>query len=357
MVALLAAGWADDVRLLDGVLDRRLAAARAAGALGVLPPVLSLIAGGAQFASEHRLAYAAAGESVELGGELGYVADVATSCELLAWEEAARGRHREAAAALARARDLGDRAGVTPRAVHLHLVDAFTALCRGDLARVVLVLERQIAADGGRLPRGEYELSVAPDLVEAYLGLGRRDDAVALAARHAALHRDSPVPDIRGHVERLTGLLADDDAASDAAFERAHDAHTSGAVPVEAARTRLLHGARLRRAGRRVAARHQLERAVEAFDALGLDGWTRRARDELATTGQRARRGPAAGDELTSQETRVALLVAQGMTNRDIAAALFLSPKTVEHHLTSILRKRGLRSRAAVAAQFARQAT
>ena len=98
--------------------------------------------------------------------------------------------------------------------------------------------------------------------------------------------------------------------------------------------------------------------SAEAFDAMGLDGWARRARDELAATGLRARRGAVAGDELTSQETRVALLVARGLSNRDVAAALFLSPKTVEHHLTTILRKRGLRSRAAVAAEFAaRQAT
>ncbi|MGY1808266.1 AAA family ATPase [Blastococcus sp. SYSU D00669] len=352
-LALLAPGWADDLTLLDGVLDRRLAAARAAGALGVLPPVLGLIATGALATGEHRVAYAAAGESVELGTELGYVADVATACEVLAWEEAARGRHAQAAEALARARELEERAGVLDGAVQLHLADAFTALCRGDLARVAAVLEERIAADGGRLMRGEYELAVAPDLAEAYLGLGRRDDAAALAARHAALHRDSPVPGIRADVERLAGLLATDDAAADAAFERAHEALAAAADPFAAARTRLLHGARLRRAGRRVEARAQLDRAVEAFDGMGLDGWTRRARGELAATGLRARRGPAAGEELTSQETRVALLVAQGLANKEVAAALFLSPKTVEHHVTSILRKRGLRSRAAVAAEFA----
>ncbi|MGY1603577.1 AAA family ATPase [Geodermatophilus sp. SYSU D00815] len=353
IVTLLAAGWANEIAAAEAALGRRLTAARAAGALGVLPPVLSLVAAGVQATGDHRLAYAAAGEAVELGAELGYVADVATAHELLAWEEAARGRHAEASRALAAARDLGVRAGVAAASVHVHLVDAFAALCRGDLRHVVDVLERRIAADGGRLPRGDYELSVAPDLVEAYLGLGRRADAVALAARHAAVNRDSPMADVRAHVERLTGLLADDEARADAAFERAHEEHAAGFEPFEAARTRLLHGGRLRRAGRRVEARRQLERAAEAFDRMGVDGWARRARDELAATGARARRGGAAGDELTSQETRVALLVAQGLTNKDIAAALFLSPKTVEHHLTSILRKRRLRSRAAIAAAFA----
>nr|WP_275585736.1 helix-turn-helix transcriptional regulator [Geodermatophilus sabuli] len=89
---------------------------------------------------------------------------------------------------------------------------------------------------------------------------------------------------------------------------------------------------------------------------MGLDGWTARAAAELAATGQRARRRPGPSDQLTSQETRVALLVARGMSNREIATALFLSPRTVEHHLTAVLRKRGVRSRSAVAAAFAADA-
>ena len=72
----------------------------------------------------------------------------------------------------------------------------------------------------------------------------------------------------------------------------------------------------------------------------------------VSATGSTARRGPDRGAALTSQETRVALFVARGMTNREIAAALFLSPRTVEHHVTSVLRKQGLRSRVELAAAF-----
>jgi DNA-binding CsgD family transcriptional regulator/tetratricopeptide (TPR) repeat protein len=352
VVAVLAPSWAAEVSRARAVLERRLAAARAAGALGVLPPVLCMVAGWAVATGEHRLAYAVAGEAAELGRELGYVADLATTMELLAFEEAARGRHAAAAGALAAARDLGRRAGVAEASVQLHLVDAVTALCRGDLPRVVEVLMARLAADGGRLPRGDYELAVVPDLAEALLGLGRRADAAGLAARHAALHRGSADPVVRSHVDRLAGLLAEDDEAADAAFAGAHEAAVAGGDPLGAARTLLLHGARLRRAGRRVDARVRLRAAAAAFDAMGLDGWRARALDELAATGLRVRRGAADGG-LTSQETRVALLVAEGLTNRDIATALFLSPKTVEHHVTSILRKRGLRSRSAVAAAFA----
>ena len=74
---------------------------------------------------------------------------------------------------------------------------------------------------------------------------------------------------------------------------------------------------------------------------------------ELTATGSTARRGPQRDAALTSQETRVALFAAKGLTNREIAAALFLSPRTVEHHVTSVLRKRGLNSRVELAAEFA----
>ena len=80
---------------------------------------------------------------------------------------------------------------------------------------------------------------------------------------------------------------------------------------------------------------------------MELTAWVARARAERAATGERARpRGEVAVDEpLTSQETRVALLVAQGLSNKEVAAQLFLSPRTVETHLSSVFRKRGFRNR------------
>jgi DNA-binding NarL/FixJ family response regulator len=101
----------------------------------------------------------------------------------------------------------------------------------------------------------------------------------------------------------------------------------------------------------------QLRAALDAFAAMDLTAWTQRAADELAATGATARpRRPLASEPLTSQETRVALLMARGLSNREVAAALFLSPKTVEHHLASVFRKRGFRSRTELAAAFARAA-
>ena len=122
VAALLAPAWAGEPDRVLGYLDRRMDAARGLGALGVLPLALSLIAGGAMALGEHQRAYAWAGEAVELGAELGYVADLAYSYEVLAFEQAARGLHVEAAAGLAEARRLADRADISAGAVHVHLV-------------------------------------------------------------------------------------------------------------------------------------------------------------------------------------------------------------------------------------------
>ena len=351
VVALLAAGWIGEPLRALTYLDRRIDAARARGAIGVLPLALDVIAAGAVQFGRHEVAYAYAGEVVELGIELGYVVDVGSANCTLAIESAARGRHEDAVRAIAEAKRLTAIAGVAGAAVQVHLADSFCALCRGDYPLVVSILEQRITVDDGRLPRGDYPLSVAPDLVEAYLALGRRPDALALAARHAALHQKSANPDICAHVNRLAGMTAEDDDRADESFRLAHEMHAQGTDPVAAARTRLLHGSVLRRAGRRIAAREQLRAAAESFRAMGFDAWTARAEGQLSATG--ARRRSDAGGSLTSQETRVALLVARGQTNRDIAAALFVSPRTVEHHVASVLRKRGLRSRTELAVSLA----
>ena len=206
---------------------------------------------------------------------------------------------------------------------------------------------------------GFLGLGVAPTLVEAYVGLGRTADAAALAERYAAVTPQPPSPPTAALVARCLALAAADDEAAAEAFEAALAAHAQAPDVFEAARTRLLYGARLRRAGRRVAAREQLRAASDAFAAMDLTAWARRAADELAATGATARprrplaSEPLASEPLTSQETRVALLVARGLSNREVAAALFLSPKTVEHHLASVFRKRGFRSRTELASTLA----
>jgi DNA-binding CsgD family transcriptional regulator len=122
----------------------------------------------------------------------------------------------------------------------------------------------------------------------------------------------------------------------------------------EAARTRLVYGERLRRAGRRTEAREHLRRALGVFRAMGAEPWERRAQTELRASGARLRKTDASlRDELTPQELQVALVVAEGVTNREAAARLFLSPKTIEVHLSRAYRKLGVRTRTELSRRIA----
>ena len=155
-------------------------------------------------------------------------------------------------------------------------------------------------------------------------------------------------------VERIRGLMAPDDEV-DEHFARALEFHGKTRQPFETARTQLLHGERLRRAKRRADARTPLGHALAVFERLGAEPWAERARAELrATGGPTGSAAPAiATDELTAQELQIALQVAQGRTNREVAAALFLSAKTIEYHLGSIYRKLGIRRRGELAGVLA----
>jgi DNA-binding CsgD family transcriptional regulator len=136
------------------------------------------------------------------------------------------------------------------------------------------------------------------------------------------------------------------DANLAAHFEQAPSLHEQTPGGFEAARTRLAYGARLRRARNRVLARDQLRSAVDIFEQLGASPWAERARAELAATGEKHRRPHAhAIDQLTPQELQIAISLAAGKTTKETAAALFLSPKTVEHHLRHIYQKLGIHSR------------
>ena len=352
LFTMLGLGWLDDPLSWVPGVERRLRLARERGALGALVPALSMSAyGRAELLGDHPGAFADAGESVELAEQLGYVADAAPSLELLAWEHAARGQHDEARRHLDRARALVARSGTSAVAAHLAINAAFCALCRGDLDGTVLILEARLAADDGVGSLGE-PLGVAPLLVEAYVGLGRRTDAAALTSRYAEVS-SSPLPQTAALVARCRALTAGDDEQAVAAFEESLRCHARSPDEFETARTRLLYGSWLRRAGRRTEARDQLEASARRFAEWDLTLWAQRAEAELRATGRTARpRRLLAEEPLTSQETRIAVLAAQGLANREIAAMLFLSPKTVEHHLSSVYRKRGLRSRVQLAHAF-----
>jgi DNA-binding CsgD family transcriptional regulator/tetratricopeptide (TPR) repeat protein len=360
MLMALSSGFTGQVVDAVTVGTPRLEELRRRGAVGVLVPLLAIRASGRAWSGDHAGAYADAGEAAELAEHLGYAADAAVAEEMLAWQQAARGLHEDAHASLARARRLTDRAGTTSAAAHQALTAAFCAICRGDLDEAVGLLEPRLTLDGGVGASGE-PLGIAPLLVEAYVGLGREDDARALTSRYAAVTPTSAPALSVALLHRCEAMSATDDGEARLAFEAALESHAAAADPFEEARTRLSYGGRLRRGGHRIAARTQLAAAGRAFDSMDLDHWSAAATQELAATGATAHRGARAGRgaadgaaPLTSQETRVALLAAQGLSNREIGASLFLSPKTIERHLTSVYRKRGYRSRTELAAAMAR---
>jgi len=153
-----------------------------------------------------------------------------------------------------------------------------------------------------------------------------------------------------GAVAAHARALLSEGAAAAAHFDRALVLHRRGSRPFDQARTLLAYGEFLRRAGRRVDARPPLRASLDAFEGLRAATWADRARSELRASGETARRRePSTVLDLTPQEQHIARLVSQGLSNRDVAGRLFVSPRTVEYHLSHAYQKLGVRSRGELA--------
>ncbi|MFF2551206.1 AAA family ATPase [Nocardia sp. NPDC058058] len=190
----------------------------------------------------------------------------------------------------------------------------------------------------------------APDAIEAAIRLGRPSVAAQFLTVLADRVADSGAPWAVAALACGRALLGDDATAA-TEFERALTAAEASEQPFQRARVRLLYGEWLRRTRRRAAAREQLDAAATAFDRLGAHPWAARARQESDLVDTRSYLQPGTGDceILTPQELRVARLAATGATNRDIAARLYISPRTVGHHLSRVFGKLGLTCRAELA--------
>lgn len=208
-------------------------------------------------------------------------------------------------------------------------------------------LEREGVEEPGVFP-------VAPDLVEALVELGEADGAHAVTERLASLARAQDHPWRRASADRCSAVLAlaagDHDAAARLAAAAA-ERYAELDLEFDRARTLLALGRGQRRLKKWGASRRSLDAAVFAFDELGATGWAERCRSELGRVGGRA--GAATG-ELTPAELRVVQLAAEGMANKEIAAALFISVNTVEVHLKRAYAKLGVRSRAQLAGRLRR---
>jgi DNA-binding CsgD family transcriptional regulator len=186
------------------------------------------------------------------------------------------------------------------------------------------------------------------DLVEALVEVDRRDDAVELLDWYEGNARRLERASALANCARCRGLVAaqagDLDAAF-ASFEAALELHGQVRLPLDHGRTLLALGVAQRRAKHRREARATLEEALALFEELGAALWAERARAELKRISGRASTPGA----LTPAEERVAALVCQGKTNREVAAALYLSDRTVEGHLARIFGKLGIRHRTELA--------
>jgi ATP/maltotriose-dependent transcriptional regulator MalT len=184
-----------------------------------------------------------------------------------------------------------------------------------------------------------------PDAVESLIQLGRLDEAELLIERLERNGRRLDRPWMLAMSARGRAMLLasrSDLAGANAAAQQAIAEHSRLAMPFERARTQLLVGQLQRRSRQKDAARATLQEALLAFEGMGTPLWAERARVEL----ERVDVGPRQAAGLTPSEQRVAELAASGMTNRDVAAALFISSKTVEANLSRIYHKLGIRSRA-----------
>jgi DNA-binding CsgD family transcriptional regulator len=187
------------------------------------------------------------------------------------------------------------------------------------------------------------------ELIEAAVRCGQPERAGRAFERVQETTRAAGTDWALGIEARLRALLTDGDDA-DALYAEAIRRLGRTRIRVQLARTRLLYGEWLRRERRRLDAREQLRTAHEFFRDAGMEAFAERARLELEATGERARKRTVDTlDQLTSQETQVARLAAQGETNRAIAARLFISASTVEYHLRKAFRKLGVKSRTQLA--------
>ena len=336
------------------LLEHALTTARAHAALGVLPFVLNLLARDEAATDRWAIAEATYREAIALARETGQQTDLAIGLSGLASLLARRGRETEcrlcAAEALHRCRELG---------AHLNEVWATAALGElelglGDAGAAAVQFEHQRALLH-ELGITDVDLSPAAELVDAYLRLGRADEAGRVTRRFAADAVAKGQPWSRARALRCEGLIAEGAEIEDC-FERAMEQHAQTLDAFETALTRLAYGERLRRARNRVRAREQLRAALDTFERLDARPWADRARAELAATGETLRRrDPSTIDELTPQELQIALHLAGGKTTRETAAAVFLSPKTVEYHLRHVYQKLDIHSREELAQALARQ--
>jgi DNA-binding CsgD family transcriptional regulator len=189
----------------------------------------------------------------------------------------------------------------------------------------------------------------ALDRIETAAQVGRRDLAEEWLTELRRFADGTDMPWAWAATYHCQAILGGPDAEND--FGQALEWHAKSSRTPARARTHLALGEYLRRHRRRTDAREPLRAALDTFETLGASVWAERARQELRASGETARRGPdLVATELTPSEAQIAALVRQGLSNKDVAGRLFVSPRTVDFHLRNVYTKLGITSRTELAA-------
>ena len=346
--------WLEEHATAEELLDRLIGAARAASAPGALPWALVMRSELSFRTGRWTDARADAAEAGELADELGQAPVMIYALDCLARIEAARGERASCRSHGERALAIVEATGLRPGRTYVQATLGFLELGLGRVEEAIRQLEPVGAMAEEHGLREPGVIPWAADLIEAYVRAGQVASAANVLRTYEGRARRVERTSALAAAARCRGLLASDSAFA-SNFETALTLHAMLPDPFERARTKMCYGERLRRAGRRKEARAKLRSAIDSFDRLDAKPWADRARAELAATGERLRpRERSATEELTPQELQVARIVATGASNREAAAALFVSPKTIEFHLGHIYSKLGLRSRTQLSAMLAK---
>lgn len=347
---------AEDYSRAASAYDQVIASARALSTPSALPWPLSSRADLRRRLGQFDHAMVDAAESLRLAEDTHQSANAGFARWSLAWVHAVRGEQDECGAQTGAMLASAERSDAASIRVFAHDVLGLSALGLGDVEAAERHL-RFAANEHERIGHQAHPLidSYRQDLVESLVRGGKDDrarDELVILETQAEKTRS---PSATAAVERCRGLLADHDDY-ERHFGAALALHARTPTPFERARTELCLGERRRRARRMREARQPLESALVTFESIGAAPWADRARRELRAAGAQPRTvRRRAADPLTPQELQVALAVSEGATNKEVAAALLISPKTVEYHLGKVYEKLGVRSRVELAGRMARE--
>lgn len=337
--------WAVGEHVLRGRLLRKaVRQARAIGAAGTLAWSLEFLVLDELATGRFSIAEAFAEEGFRLATETGQLNTACRHRTMLAWLAVLQGQGAEAKTLAHEVLAEASRRRLPDSLAYAHLSLGHLELVAGNNKEAVRHYEAMRSPGSSEVQSG-LAMHSLPELIEALARAGKREQASEYLHRFEQWTTRTSSPLLQGLTARCRALLMSGREAEDE-FRQALKVFAEADAPLELARTELLFGEHLRRERRRSDAQAHLRAAVETFRRLGASSWADRARGELrAAGGSELQQSKKTMSALTPQERRIALAVSEGATNREVAAQLFLSPRTVDYHLRKIFQKTGISSR------------